>query len=76
MNYKKIITAILLVSDGPVDHIYFVDNFNISKTELINFYNEINLDLKNNDFLMVKGSNSTGLFNYLSKLKKKNNHAL
>ena len=26
MNYKKIITAILLVSDGPVDHIYFVDN--------------------------------------------------
>ena len=27
-------------------------------------------DLKNNDFLMVKGSNSTGLFNYLSKLKK------
>ena len=50
MNYKKIITAILLVSDGPVDHIYFVDNFNISKTELINFYNEINLDLKNNEF--------------------------
>ncbi|WP_440909119.1 UDP-N-acetylmuramoyl-L-alanyl-D-glutamate--2,6-diaminopimelate ligase [Candidatus Pelagibacter sp.] len=33
-------------------------------------------DFKNNDFLMVKGSNSTGLFNYLSKLKKKNNHAL
>ena len=50
MNYKKIITAILLVSDGPVDHIYFEDNFNISKTELINFYNEINLDLKNNEF--------------------------
>ena len=33
-------------------------------------------DLKNNDFLMVKGSNSTGLFNYLSKLKKRHNHAL
>ena len=50
MNYKKIITAILLVSDGPVDHIYFEDNFNIPKTELLNIYTEINLDLKNNDF--------------------------
>ena len=46
MNYKKIITAILLVSDGPVDHIYFEENFNISKTELLNIYTEINLDLK------------------------------
>ena len=50
MNFKKIITAILLVSDGPVDHIYFEENFNISKVELLNIYTEINLDLKNNDF--------------------------
>ena len=50
MNYKKIITAILLVSDGPVDHIYFEENFNISKAELVKIYTEINLDLKNNDF--------------------------
>jgi segregation and condensation protein B len=50
MNYKKITTAILLVSDGPVDHIYFEENFNISKVELLNIYTEINLDLKNNDF--------------------------
>ncbi|AFS46964.1 UDP-N-acetylmuramyl-tripeptide synthetase/UDP-N-acetylmuramoyl-tripeptide--D-alanyl-D-alanine ligase [alpha proteobacterium HIMB5] len=33
-------------------------------------------DLQNGDYLMVKGSNSTGLFNYISKLKRKNIHAL
>ncbi len=32
--------------------------------------------LKNGDYLMVKGSNSTGLFNYVSKLKKRDTHAL
>ncbi len=32
--------------------------------------------LKNGDYLMIKGSNSTGLFNYVSKLKKKVIHAL
>ena len=31
MNYKKIITSVLLVSDGPVNHAYFCDNFEISK---------------------------------------------
>ena len=36
----------------------------------------INNQLKNGDYLMVKGSNSTGLFNYVSKLKKKGIHAL
>ena len=50
MNCKKIITAILLVSDGPVDHIYFEDNFDISKKELISLFTEINSDLKINDF--------------------------
>ena len=32
--------------------------------------------LNNGDYLMVKGSNSTGLFNFISKLKQKNTHAL
>ena len=27
MNYKKVITAILLVSDGSVNHKYFLENF-------------------------------------------------
>ena len=36
----------------------------------------INNKLKNGDYLMIKGSNSTGLFNYVSKLKKKVIHAL
>ena len=26
MNYKKVITAILLVSDGSVNHKYFLEN--------------------------------------------------
>ena len=50
MNYKKIITSILLVSDGPVEHAYFCDNFEISEKELIKFFNEINDSLNNNDF--------------------------
>ena len=33
-------------------------------------------DLNDGDYLMVKGSNSTGLFNYISKLKHRNIHAL
>ena len=32
--------------------------------------------LKDGDYLMIKGSNSTGLFNYVSKLKRKATHAL
>ena len=31
----------------------------------------IKQELKNGDYLMIKGSNSTGLFNYASKLKKR-----
>ena len=33
-------------------------------------------NLRDGDYLMVKGSNSTGLFNHISKLKKINTHAL
>ncbi len=50
MNYKKIISAILLISDGPVTHNYFEEHFRISKEELFNLYTEINLNLKENDF--------------------------
>ena len=42
MNYKKIITSILLVSDGPVEHAYFCDNFDISEKELLELLAEIN----------------------------------
>ena len=42
MNYKKIITSILLVSDGPVEHAYFCDNFEISEKELLELLAEIN----------------------------------
>ena len=42
MNYKKIITSVLLVSDGPVKHAYFCDNFDISEKELLELLAEIN----------------------------------
>ena len=38
--------------------------------------NLINNKLNNGDYLMIKGSNSTGLFNFVSKLKKRNTNAL
>ena len=46
MNYKKVITAILLVSDGSVNHKYFLENFNISNEDLVNIFDEINDELK------------------------------
>tara|TARA_B100001109_G_scaffold180781_1_gene148184 strand:- start:27 stop:551 length:525 start_codon:yes stop_codon:yes gene_type:complete len=50
MNYKKVITAILLVSDGSVKHTYFLENFNISNKDLLNIFEEINTVLKDEDF--------------------------
>ena len=50
MNYKKIISAILLISDGPVAHNYFEEHFKISKKELFNLYTTINSNLRDNDF--------------------------
>tara|TARA_Y100000590_G_scaffold289921_1_gene326319 strand:- start:373 stop:897 length:525 start_codon:yes stop_codon:yes gene_type:complete len=44
---KKIITATLLISDGPVDHSYFIDLLDISSEDLINLLNEINLEIRN-----------------------------
>ena len=38
--------------------------------------NLINNKLKHRDYLMIKGSNSTGLFNFVTKLKKKGINAL
>ena len=50
MNYKKVITAILLISDGSVKHQYFLENFNISNEDIINVFDEINNQLKENDY--------------------------
>ena len=50
MNYKKIITSILLVSDGPVEHTYFCDNFGIEEKDLIQLFVEINDSLNSNNF--------------------------
>ena len=50
MNSKKIITATLLVSDGPVANSYFYDLLDIEEKNLINLFDEINNDLKNLEF--------------------------
>jgi len=42
---KKIITATLLISDGPVEHNYFIELLNISQNELIQLLQEINQDM-------------------------------
>jgi len=44
---KKIITATLLISDGPVEHNYFIDLLSISTEDLINLLNEINSEMRN-----------------------------
>ena len=46
---KKIITATLLISDGPVEHSYFIDLLSITIDELINILNEINTDIRNSE---------------------------
>ena len=50
------------------------------KGNILNNDSEINdlikNEIKNGDYLMVKGSNSTGLFSFVSKLKKRNNNVL
>ena len=50
MNYKKVITAILLISDGSVNHKYFLENFNISNEDLVNIFDDINDELKEKDY--------------------------
>ena len=42
---KKIITATLLISDGPVEHNYFIELLNISQNDLIQLLQEINQDM-------------------------------
>ena len=44
---KKIITATLLISDGPVEHNYFIDLLDVSTEDLINLLNEINSEMRN-----------------------------
>ena len=46
---KKIITATLLISDGPVEHIYFTELLEISYNDLIDLLKEINTDMNNID---------------------------
>ena len=50
MNYKKVITAILLVSDGSINHSYFQENFGLSKDDLIRIFDDINNELNENDY--------------------------
>ena len=40
-------------------------------SDKLDIFDLINKDLDNNDYLMIKGSNSTGLHNITNKLKKR-----
>ena len=42
---KKIITATLLISDGPVEHNYFIELLDISNKDLVELLQEINEDM-------------------------------
>ena len=44
---KKIITATLLISDGPVEHSYFTELLGISSNNLLNLLKEINSEMQN-----------------------------
>jgi len=44
---KKIVTATLLISDGPVEHNYFIELLNISNKDLLELLQEINSDMRN-----------------------------
>ena len=46
MNNKKIISAVLLVSDGPVEHEYFQKLLEINQQELISVFSEIGFYIK------------------------------
>ena len=50
MNNKKIITATLLVSDGPVQNSYFIELLEIDENTLLRLIDEINQDLNNLEF--------------------------
>ena len=45
MNNKKVISAVLLVSDGPIEHSYFEELLKIENTVLISILEQINTDL-------------------------------
>jgi len=44
---KKIITATLLISDGPVEHDYFTELLGISNNDLLTLLEEVNSDMRN-----------------------------
>ncbi len=50
MNKIKIITATLLISDGPIENEYFIDLLSINKNELLDLFKEINLQLESSEF--------------------------
>ena len=43
---KKIITATLLISDGPIEHDYFIELLGISNNDLLSLLQEINSEMR------------------------------
>jgi len=78
-----------VINNTNIDQVYVVgkhiqDTFNGLKSRKkgkilknkLSIFDLINNDLDNNDYLMIKGSNSTGLNKITNELKKRNSHAI
>jgi murE/murF fusion protein len=82
INQHKLISKI--INKTKINQVYVVGKY-IKKTfgglkpnkkakilnNKLDIFDLINKDLNNNDYLMIKGSNSTGLHNITNKLKKR-----
>ena len=77
------------INNSSIDKLHIFGRFvketfkkvkNIKKGKYLTKLNQINdliiKELNNNDYLMVKGSNSTGLNKFILKLKGNKSHAL
>ena len=78
-----------IVNKTKIDQVYVIGKyikesfkgFNLNKkgkilTNKSNIFDLINQDLNNNDYLMIKGSNSTGLHKITTVLKQRYSYAL
>ena len=87
LRQHKLISKIL--NKTKINHIYVIGNhiketfrgLKISKKGEIlkNKFDIIDLidkDLNNNDYLMIKGSNSTGLHDIIANLKQRSSHVV
>ena len=87
LKQHKLISKI--INKSKINKVYVVgkyirETFNglikYKKAEILNdklsIINLIDNELNNNDYLMIKGSNSTGLYQIINELKRRNSHVV